>query len=431
VNLILALSYSVCTLIGLTVLYKYSRSNPVYWFLVFQWLMGSGIMMLIDVNLASDLFFVSAYFASTIAFLFGVLVYLSLNRVRNDYVTFFSREVELDSSANMSKVLLVFLLSALVTVAYYMTVGTNLFLNIVLGIAIDDFSTSRLAAYSSDTYFAPGYANQFKNVLLPLTTSILGAFYFFQDSRIKFKVVVVFAVFALPLALLGTGQRAFLAYSFAAFVFGIVCLSDIKIRNFIFPGIFTFSLFTFMTFLYKSDQMTGDENVIFASIGKTLKRFFYTEQEEVMITFRVLFERNIVYFYEWYEQLRGILPGDAGSYLQHEMFALRHGTDRGTAAISTVASVIYNGGLISVFVVYFLSGYSYFALYHRFLKGRRSIIRVLSYCSLFFYLATFVSGGPSSLINNGALAILIFIFIRKITIRFPRISKAERYGIST
>jgi oligosaccharide repeat unit polymerase len=418
-NTVIALTYTLFTIIALTILGK-PRSNPVYWFLVFQWLMGVGVMLLMDINLAADVFLVSAYFLSSMSFFIGALFYLSMTPISKDYKAFFSNVIDIDKSLNIKKVWLIFLVSIAITFFYYMAIGSNIFLNVALGLAVEDFSTSRLAAYSSDTYFAPGYANQFKNILLPMSTSILATYYFHLNKKLSFRLILIFALFALPLALLGTGQRAFLAYSFAAYIFGLMCLNNLSIRNLLFPLIITFALFVFMTFLYKSDQINPGDNIVLTSIVKTLERFIYTEQEEVMVTFRHLFQRDTVYYYEWFDQLRGLLPGHSGSYLQHELFAERHGTDRGTAAVSTVASLIHNGSIISVPVFYFILGYLYFWIYHRFLKGRRSIVRVFGYCALFFYLSIFVSGGPSSLINNGAVTIIFFIFIRKINIRFPK-----------
>ena len=139
----------------------------------------------------------------------------------------------------------------------------------------------------------------------------------------------------------------------------------------------------------------------------------------------------MVVFTEWYEQLRGILPGFEGSYLQHELFAYRHGTDRGTAAVSTVASVMYNGGWLFVPIFFCLLGLLYSAVYHRYLRGRRSLTRVFSYCALFFYLSTFVSGGPSSLINNGAIAILLFMMLRKIRFTKTKSNKVQSYVVGT
>lgn len=379
--------------------------------------MAVGIMLLADISSLSDLVYVGAYFLAGISFLSGALLYLFINPIKSDYDRFFGTPVEIDNDGKLNMVWLIFLLSIFVTTLYYVSVGSNIFLNIALGLTVDDFDTERLASYSGEDYFAPGYANQFKNILLPLTTSILGALYFYQKQTIRFNIILLFSLILLPLALLGTGQRAFLAYSAAAFVFAIASLSNLNIRKLIVPGIIAFSLFVFMTYIYKSDQVGNSENIIFSSIAKALERFIYTEQEEVIVTFRILYERDMVFFYEWYEQLRGILPGFSGSYLQHDLYSYRHGTDRGTAAISTVSSVIYNGSFLFVPIFYSILGFLYFSLYHRFLKGRRSIIRVFSYCALFFYLSAFVSGGPSSLINNGAMAILLFMLLRKLSFR--------------
>ncbi len=387
------------------------RANPTFWFLIFQWLIGFGVILLADFTLDADRFFVIGYFLSTFFFILGGLTYQYFSSLQSDYKKFFSAEIEIDHVSTMAMIKFIFLVSILVTVLYYSAVGSNIFLNIVLGIAIEDFSTMRLNAYSSDEYFAPGYANQFKNVLLPITTSIIGYHFYLTRQLIKLRIIILFSITFLPIALLGTGQRAFLVYSFVAFVFGVSCLNKIPIKNLFIGGVLAFFLFSLMSALYKSDQLNGEENFFISVILKSFERFFYTEQEEVLVTFRVLYERNIIYFYEWYQQMAGLLPGNSGSYLQHDLFAHIHGTDRGTAAVSTVGSILYNGGLFYLAFFYFVMGLIYTFTYHKFLLGKKSIIRIFAFAALFFYLSTFVSGGPSSLINNGVATIAILLFL--------------------
>ncbi len=424
-NILLAISYSFLTLIGLISMWHLKRANPTFWFLIFQWLIGFGVMLLADFTIDADRFFIIGYFLSSIFFILGALTYQSLTSLKSDYNKFFKSEIVADHPSTMAGIKLIFLVSIAVTVLYYSAVGSNLFLNIILGVAIEDFSTMRLNAYSSDEYFAPGYANQFKNVLLPITTSIIGYYFYITKKFTSLKIILIFSVTFLPIALLGTGQRVFLVYSFAAFVFGMVCLNKVPLKNLFIGGILAFSLFSIMTALYKSDQLAGEDNIVISVVLKSFERFFYTEQEDVLVTFRVIYERDIVYFYEWYEGLAGLLPGNTGSYLQHELFAYMHGSDRGTAAVSTVGSILYNGGIFYLMFFYFFIGWFYNYLYHNFLRGKRSLIRIFSYGALFFYLATFVSGGPSSLINNGVAAIAILIFLGKFKLELTKKSMAR------
>lgn len=384
--------------------------------------MGFGTIVLMDPDSLADHLYALAFMASSLFLFLGAKLYAVTHNLAGDYAKFSQENILCDDAQTLRIVWLVFYFSLLVTAYYYYSVGSNLVIDILLGTSIEDFSTARLSAYSGEQYFAPGYANQFKNVLLPISASIIGVNYYFTNRRYKFYLFCMFAFLVLPVSLLGTGQRAFLAYACAAFVFGIALLIKIKYRYFILPGVIVIFLFAYSTYLYKIDQIVPGESVVISSLQKTLERFLYIEQEGTLVTYRFLYDRGFVFFYEWYEQIRGVLPGVPGSYLQHEMFALRHGTDRGTEAVSTLASAIYNGTWGFVPLFYLGLGYTYQFAYHIAVSGKKSAARMLCFGALFFHLAIFVSGGPGTLVNNGVLAIILLLTLIRLRFTTVRVS---------
>jgi len=90
-----------------------------------------------------------------------------------------------------------------------------------------------------------------------------------------------------------------------------------------------------------------------------------------------------------------------------------HGTDRGTAGLSTVGSAYHNGGGGTVFLFYLFLGVCYSLAYRRFLMGRRTALRCFSYGALFFVFSIYVAGAPVVLLNKGVLALVLLILVRK------------------
>src|SRR5690606_35590972 len=109
-------------------------------------------------------------FVAHAMFLSGALVAAGATRLHRDYLQFSSRPETSPLPATINLCVIVLLISATITIIYYVLIGYNVVILMLEGsLAFGDYSDLRLASYSGEEYFAPGYVNQFKNVLLPLT----------------------------------------------------------------------------------------------------------------------------------------------------------------------------------------------------------------------------------------------------------------------
>lgn len=420
-NWVLTLGYTVLTIIGIYFFRNYKRLNPIVWFSIFQWLIASGSILLVDLNIESHRFYVLLFFIAYLTYISSALFLWHHSKISLKYSEFWRKEVNIDTFDIKFIVISIFLLSVGVTIFYYTKVGYNVFLNIILGVTIEDYATLRLQTYSGDDYFAPGYVNQFKNVLLPVTLSIICAWNFLEKKKKTFYIYLIFGSMFCVVALLGTGQRAFFAYSVVALFFGIVAFKDLKWRSIVVPSILLFSLFTLMSSFYKFDAMDQNENIILESTSQSLERFFYTEQEGALKSFEYLYSQDKAYMTETLQQIRGMIPGQKGSFLEHYLFSLRHGTTRGTETYATAAGFYYNGGLSAVILFFLFLAFFHFYIFYSFLGGERTVTRIFIYAAIIFYTSKIVSGGILTVINSGVLTLAILLLLTKIKLNLNNI----------
>jgi len=315
-NGIIIFIYTLITGFGVRVLFHMKRANPVFWFLIFEWIIAVGTFIVVDLSLYSDILYTTLFFISLCAFLIGSLVTSNLLDIRQKYNDFFSMPIEDD--AKISKVL-VFLLAAfslMVVVLYFRAVGYNLFVELALQREILDFKSARLAAYSGENYYAPGYVNQFKNILLPLCLYILCAWLWLSGRKMIFRISVMIVIPLSLYSLLGTGQRAPMVYSFLALLFGISTITRISIvRAALMSSIL---IFIFGIFSVVNGRM---ENFTIANaVLQLLSRMFINDQHEGLVAFRYLSELELSWFSDWIQGFMGIMPGHKGSYLAHELY---------------------------------------------------------------------------------------------------------------
>jgi oligosaccharide repeat unit polymerase len=420
IQFFLILSYFILTGFCVAGLWKYRQASPVFWFPASLCLMAVGTFAMTNPSEAADRVYVEMFFVAQISFFIGAVLFLSWSKVEPEFHRFAARETEANVPEERQVTVAIFVLSVLITWAYYYAVGYNLlFMVLSGGVAGTDYSELRLAMYSGDEYFAPGYVNQFKNVLLPLSAVSIAMW--LKDSRhqVLFYLFSAFAVGFLLYALLGTGQRAYLLYAFTALLFGFVLHNIGKpnrgnLRRVLMALVPVLLLFGFMTGAYKNLNEGG------SSITATvIERFTSVQQEGALLGFRYIYGFETAWFAEWGDSLRGLLPYEEGSRLAHEIHELLYGSNRGTVPLSSVGSAYYNGGVLGVILLFSCLGLVYAHLYRRFLTGRRTILRSLTYGSLFFYLAIYVTDTPVGLLENGILTLILFLLLSKIRIGSP------------
>jgi oligosaccharide repeat unit polymerase len=405
------------SLVGCYLFWSIKRGNPAFWFIPCQWIIASGTILYIDFSSEDEFLYAVLFLLATTFFIIGAALRFSQSQVSTLYRDFFTRDVESDSIDSLLGFYFMTVLAVIVTYSYYRMIGYNLLLDVLLGRDILDFVTARLATYSGDIYYAPGYVNQFKNALLPLCVSVIIVFISRSiKSNIRYFWIAAL-VFGLLLALLGTGQRAPMIYALMAAVFSASLVTQLPSKKIISRVLVVIIIFGGFSVL---NSRTDDASLL-GSLSSLLVRVFMVEQTEGILSFKYMASIKSVYLYEWLEGFMGISPWHKGSYLAHQTFEHLHGTDRGTSAITLVASAYHNGGMLLVVLFYFFTGYLFSSAYIKFLSGRKTILRCFGYGHIFFIFSVFVSTGPILLVNKGMLMFMLFLAIRGL--RFRRKSK--------
>ena len=216
-----------------------------------------------------------------------------------------------------------------------------------------------------------------------------------------------------PISLLGTGQRAPFIYSLLSLSFCCSHVLKLKVRNLVFILFICTVPFTIVTYFYHiiSPYALTVSDQFLSTISSILSRIFIIEQSDSLNGMRYLYFKDNVFFTEWFTQLRGIIPGFSGSMLQHELFHLLENTYRGTASNSIIASLIFNGGLLSIPFYFLFLGYIYALIFYKLIVGKKILSRIIIYSYISLYLSIFVTGGPATFFNLGLFTSFILLFI--------------------
>lgn len=427
INFILLFLYTMISCTYLFYLRKISRSNPVFYYLIIQWIIAAGTILLMDFDYYSDVVYAAIYFISLIMFIVGSMLAIHYFNINRKYISFYNSSLQTDRPLEIKFVVVFLLISIVVVTFYYIAIGYNLTSSMLFGYGELDFKTLRIATYSGDVYYAPGYVNQFKNILLPSSLLILLTTLFIQNRKIIFYILLIVSIPYLVYILMGTGQRAPIVYVFLSFFFAFNIMYRLKIK-----WLFVFFSVIVLGFAFVSFN-SGRTEGVFNALTSIFTRVFYIEQYESLLGFRYVFENlEFSWFNQWLEALLGVLPNHQGSRLDHILYANIHGTDRGTSGLTLAASVYYNGSIISSIALYFLLGFAYIGVFSKLLSGRKTLIRSVGYGGIIFILSVFVVGTPVYLLNKGILAFLLFLFIGKVVwlLRINGMSSVNAKGVS-
>ena len=412
--LLLTIAYLMGTGVVMAALRRFRAASPIFWFPAILCLMATGTFQIADFALPSDRLYAAMLFVALLSYAASAMLAVNVLNVDSSYTRYLTRPIE--DNVPEEKYIAVFILavSVLVTILYYNAIGYNVFFLLITGNIDQDYSDLRIATYSGDDYFAPGYVNQFKNVLLPITAASVAIWLYRADRKVLFQIYSVVAIVFTVFALLGTGQRGYLIYTAGALAFGYFLYQigrpsvtrNLYLSFSIVPVIV---IFGFMTGAYTGVADNGNGAVL----SKIVDRFTSIQQESGMFGFRYIYPLKIAWFTEWWQNIVGILPQSEGSTLAHEVHEAYYGSFRGTAPLSSTGSAYYNGGSTAVVLLFAVMGWAYAYLYKRYLDGRRTVLRAASYGFLFFYLAIYVSDAPTILLDNGVVAVIVFLMMCK------------------
>lgn len=410
IKILISLSYIVLTMGGLWMLRAFRNAAPFFWFTIAQMVMAVGTFALIDTNNPNHIAYAALHFLALLLFLLAASVYLHQFNVVSDLVAF-GTKADVDEHQDVKLFTGgMFVFCLLITVIYYQSVGYNIIIQLLVG-GVEDYSTARIASYSGEDYFAPGYVNQFKNVLLPITATAIGVWLWRAKNKPLFFAFCAFAIPATFLALAGTGQRGYLFYTSAALFCAYVLHSTGRrginlgrVALYASPVAVAFILMT-AAYYGRAEEGAG------VLLRDTVMRFTTIQQQSGLAGFNYIMTLDIQWFGDWLKALMGVLPGYDGSTISHDVHAIMYGSYRGTAPLSSIGSAYYNAGILGVFMLFLLLGFFYALAYRNYLRGPRSILRSLSYGFMFLYMSLYIIDTPVSLIDNGVLAVGIFLFI--------------------
>jgi oligosaccharide repeat unit polymerase len=410
--MVLVLAYFMIAFVGMLALWRYRRASPIFWFQGALTLMAVGTFPLVEISLKSDRTYLFLTFIAHIAFIAMVLTTASASRLSSAFASFEEQGEISPTTDEILLCVLMLLVSAAVTIFYYYLVGYNIVLLSLSGQLSGDYSDLRLATYSGDDYFAPGYVNQFKNVLLPLTVFLIGMRLYRLGRKRLLGFYILIGAPAVIVALAGTGQRAYVIYTFAGLAFGYFLHRSGRGANarwtpILFAAIPLLLLFVSLTSVYTESSDMAD------TISSAFARFTTIQQQGGLFGFQYIYPLPMAYFGEWWLNLKGIIPGVQGSTLDHEVFAQLYGSTRGTVPLTSIGSAYYNGGVLGVILLFLVLGFAYTLLYRRFLNGPRIYTRSYTYGLVFFYLSINVIDAPTVLLENGVLTALLFLGLLK------------------
>lgn len=408
--------------------------NPVPVFVVGQTVMFAGALPLLDSHRSADISHAIVMYVALLGFLAGALGANAIFPVRG-VTAWRNQRTEVEESFTFAVTASVILLvSVAVTVAYYRAVGVNIFLDSALsylrsGQGLDDPAALRRQFYAGDEYFAPGYVNQFKNILLPLCTLYLGFRYRLagkrRDSVLFWGLLPVTIV-----ALLGTGQRGpLIDVALIAMVYGVAVLPRKTARRFAFTAaLLTLTLFGIATlFLNRGVHGEKGNGSLTAVAAETWERVSWGNQAAAVAGFRYVYERPVVWGADWFASAasvipRSIFPDKPISTLSLEIFEQLFYSRSGTAPASIWGSVWYNFGPFGLIFVPFIIGVLYHHLYGSLVRGRKILARLGVYAGLTIVLGFWEVGGIETLLNRGLLALVLLAFLIRLRFHKRRLS---------
>jgi oligosaccharide repeat unit polymerase len=394
--------FSVSYILCLVLIYLSVKHTLPFFYMIFFGVMYFGTVLNLEINLDSDLF----YFLLILCFLFSYTITTIFFNIKysisKNLKVFKLQPIIYDSNKTINIFWFLTIISSVLTLVYFYLLGYNIFFLVFNDFSAADITTARVNAYSGESYFAPGYFNQFKNVILPVTITAL------IFNKIKSKKILYY--FFIPIAffgLVGTGQRAFLIYTFLSILLTTFFLGKFKIKSIIIPSVIIIIIFGAGSFfLGRTDEFT-----IATTLENLLTRVFYNEQYEALITFRYLYEIPITYGYDWFRGIIGIFPGIKGSEIQHIVFGLIHGNPRGTAALSFIGSIYHNFGFIGVIFVSSLLAFLVNYITFNFLKNKKNVGNIVFFSFITFYISIYSSGDIVFLFNKGVVLLMLLSYI--------------------
>ena len=324
--------------------------------------------------------------------------------------------------------------ASLISLGYFAAVGHITLIEALQGGAAYDSTAARLDSYSGSTYFFPGYVNQFKNAILPITTAAIVHSLFVTRSAGRWPISTSLSAFAFVMVA-GTGQRGAMVLSVLVLLTGLLLGRILK--GSVLIGVLTtfFALFALQTVVLQrqADELAGSSGT-FSQVQVFAKalwsRVVLENPQSGIAAFHYTETLPTAWGSEWAQDTVGLLPGQRGSDLSSKVFETLYGSTRGTAPPSIWGDIYYNFDLVgSIVVTSFLVtalvwlGRTTFVALNE--DPGPTFLRVLAASGIAVSAGSWIAGSPASVLNQGFMAyVLIFISEPRLSGRLVRTPKA-------
>jgi oligosaccharide repeat unit polymerase len=384
-------------------------------FVLTQWIMATGTLLLLDPSNSADRLYAFVISAPMILYVSASMVTYWI--VRGSSSRLFGGIVRGVSVYRPTIAIWgLLLLSVTITIAYYQAVGYNVF---ELGIrnafngTTADYATLRVDSYSPNRYLFPGYANQFKNTILPSLT-LIASIYLFRTRDTLRGLIVIPLILISVFGILGTGQRgAFIQFSLTLITF-LFHFDRKRFRRRATMAFLASAPLVFLaTFILgRSAQSIGQDSGFFTKIAtlgrELLNRFFQVNQFSGQIGFRFTYGQPTQNGMEWIQGVLGILPGNSGSPLDGLIFKSLYGSARGTAPPSMWGSTFYNFGWLGLLLLPIVLAAIYQVVTFRSTnKTHMNTLELIGMSGTFVVCGNWIADGPEYLLNAGGVTFAV------------------------
>ncbi len=380
--------------------------NPIFYFIVFFSFQLVGILPQLELSSEPDLVHTCILALASLVIFFYICIFYRRRQALILVQRWQALPEYLMTFRQVMKVVALLGLSIVISIIYYQLIGYNLFIIALQGGA-DDFTSMRLAAYSGEVYFGAGIVNQFKNTILPVTFFALLIYVSQARQKIIFMVLVLTLMPVFLYSIMGAGQRTFLFFSLVMIAIYYLNARQVSISllALYFGGfIVLFGLFSVM--------LGREEHTDIVSITEQLfYRLFVAQQLGSVVGFPYVYSQDIQLGYEWWESLRGFIPGIRGSDLSHRLHEEIFGSYRGTVPVSLWVSMYHNFGVFGVLFGTFILIAILHHIFRFILRFERNAINAMMSTALILYCGLLVFSNPFQIVNNGLLGLILVYLV--------------------
>lgn len=322
---------------------------------------------------------------------------------------------KVSSTRITNAVVLLYLLALFVTAAYYAAVGHITFIE---SIASDqyDAASGRLSSYAGEQSFLPGYANQFKNAILPILSIAIIHRLWVRKAPFRAALSVLIGGIAFVF-LAGTGQRAPTMIMMIIILIAARMSGKLSAKRTGILAIAGFAAFAILTSALQrqAGALAGasdniDRIVIFGQ-GLT-SRIFLENPISGIAAFHLTEQLPTAWGRDWISEISGVLPGVRGSDLANRVFETMYGSRRGTAPPTLWGSLYYNFQLPLAIVVTVVIAVTFFTFTKRYYFSRRTngnFLQCLALAGMAVSSGAWIAGSPLTILNQGFVA-YVFVY---------------------